>query len=217
MVLLRHFDPNLFHRRSIRLKGYDYSQPGIYFFTTRTHFNEPLFGVFADGHILLNPFGEIVKTTWFDLPKHNHNITLDAFVVMPDHFHGIIIINKNENNVGQKVHDDDPDIYMGGGVDIADDVGAGSEPAPTSCANGSPNPIMPVVRVPITKQQPLSEIIRQFKTFSALHINELRKTPGVSVWQRDYYESIIRRQANLDKVRKYILTNPNRMKTLNDH
>lgn len=217
MALLRKFDPELFHRRSIRLKGYDYSRPGIYFFTTCTHYHEPLFGAYADEHILLNPLGEIVKTTWFDLPRHNHNITLDAFVVMPDHFHGIIVIHKNEINVNQKVHDDDNDLNIGFGMDTGDDVGAGSEPAPTSCACDSINPGMPTMPNPIRKKQPLSEIIRQFKTFSALRINELRKTPGVSVWQRNYYESIIRGQNNLDKVRKYISTNPQRMKTLNDH
>lgn len=217
MVLLRKFDPESFHRRSIRLKGYDYSQPGIYFFTTCTHFHEPLFGGYRDGKLLLNPFGEIVKASWFDLPRHNHNITLDAFVVMPDHFHGIIVINKNETNVDEQFHDGDPDLNDGVGIDTGDDVGAGSEPAPTSCDNHPPNPVIPIVRVQIRKQQPLSEIIRQFKTFSAVRINELRKTPDVSVWQRNYYESIIRGQINLDKVRKYIYTNPQRMKTLNDY
>jgi len=217
MVLLRHFDSSLYHRRSIRLKGYDYSRPGIYFFTTCTYLHEPLFGDFTDGHILLNPLGEIVKAAWFDLPRHNHNITLDAFVVMPDHFHGIIVINKNETNVDQNVNDGDTDINIGVGFGIDADVGAGSEPAPTSCANDPPNPVIPIVRTQIRKQQPLSEIIRQFKTFSAWRINELRKTPGIPVWQRNYYESIIRGQVNLDKVQGYIYTNPQRIKTLIDY
>ncbi len=247
MALLRKFDPALFHRRSIRLKGYDYSRPGIYFFTTCTHFREPLFGTYAHGKIILNSFGKIVKTTWFDLPRHNQNITLDAFVVMPDHFHGIIIINHNEINLDETVDDGEIEICTRVGIDIGDAVGAGSEPAPTAndksepapTANGKsepaptandksepaptaydnniPNPVKQIVRTQIRKQQPLSEIIRQFKTFSALRINELRKTMGVPVWQRNYYESIVRGQINLDKVRRYIHTNPQRLNTLNEY
>jgi hypothetical protein len=142
---------------------------------------------------------------------------------MPDHFHGIIIINKKS-----------PAIV----------VGAGSEPAPTTIAandlahpisandlahpisandlahpisandlahpisaNDLAHPIVPVRHIPVPKQQPFTEIIRQFKTFSARRINEIRKTPGVSVWQRNYYESIIHGKGNLDKVRNYIFGN----------
>jgi len=276
MVLLRGFDPGLFHRRSIRLKGYDYSRPGIYFFTICVNPRESLFGAFSDGIVLLSPYGEIVKSTWFDLPNHNLNITLDTFVIIPDHFHGIIIINETSAVGEQGGHDTDngdagddvgpgseQNVGAGSGCGAVNDlgpgseqnvgpgseqnvgagsgqnVGAGSEPAPTFstndpsgtfstndpagtfctndrtdpiCTNNPASHIAPFRRAPVPKQQPLSEIIRQFKTFSARRINEMRKTPGVSVWQRNYYESIIRGKDNLDKVRKYILANPQRIK-----
>ena len=73
-----------------------------------------------------------------------------------------------------------------------DDVGAGLKPAPTD----------------LTKYYPLSEIIRAFKTFSARHVNELRKTPGIPVWQRNYHEHIVRNENELNRIREYIMNNP---------
>ena len=160
MVLFRKFDPEIHHRRSIRLRGNDYSKPGYYFFTSCSKYRDPLFGRIENNSMIFSPFGEILHLTWLDLTIHNENIVLDVFSIMPDHFHGIIqIINPNE---------------LG---DIA------------------PGP-------------PLSEIIRQLKTFSSRKINELRKTTGIAVWQRDYYETVIHGQEELTTIRNYILTNP---------
>lgn len=80
-------------RTSLRLKGYDYSEEGAYFVTIVTHDREPLFGKVVDGKIVVNEYGEIVNCTWNDLINHNENIDLDEYIVMPNHFHGIIIIN----------------------------------------------------------------------------------------------------------------------------
>jgi REP element-mobilizing transposase RayT len=155
------------NRRSIRLKGYDYTQPGAYFITIVTQNRACLFGKVVDGEMRLNEFGKIVEFTWYDLVNHGVGIELDAFVVMPNHVHGIVIIA------------DDP-------------VGAGSEPAPTLGR----------------KRHGLPEIVRQFKTFSARRINEHRKTPGAVVWQRNYYEHIIRSDESLNRIRQYIVENP---------
>ena len=81
------FDPNKHHRRSIRLKNYDYSQPGIYFITVCTQNRVFMFGEIVDGKMVLNEFGEIVRNTWFDLQNHIDNIELDEFIIMPNHFH----------------------------------------------------------------------------------------------------------------------------------
>ncbi len=164
------------HRRSIRLKGYDYSQPGAYFVTICTHQRDCLFGSVINGQMILNEYGKIVEQTWFDLVNHVGNVELDAFVVMPNHVHGIIII-----------------------IDNSDVVGAGSEPAPT-----------------LRKSQPLPEIVRQFKTFSAKRINQIRRTAGVPVWQRNYYEHIIRQEEVLQQLRAYISENPQRWE-LDEH
>ena len=89
------YDPDKHHRRSIRLKGYDYTQAGAYFITIVTQDRAWLFGDIVDGEMQVNPFGEVVVRTWNDLPNHNPHIELDAFVVMPNHVHGIIVIVDN--------------------------------------------------------------------------------------------------------------------------
>jgi len=86
------YDPNKHHRRSIRLRGYDYSQKGIYFVTVCTQNREHLFGKIEKGEMQMNDAGQMVEFTWADLPNHNPHIVLDEFVVMPDHVHGIILI-----------------------------------------------------------------------------------------------------------------------------
>jgi REP element-mobilizing transposase RayT len=172
------YKPDKHHRRSIRLKGYDYAQAGAYFVTICTQGRACLFGDILDGHMRLNECGGIVAWTWQDLPNHAPNVALDAFVLMPNHVHGIIV--------------------------ITDTVGAGSEPAPTT----EPAPTEPTPAN--TKRYALPEIVRQFKTFSARRINKCRGTPGVAVWQRNYYEHILRSEESLNRVRQYILNNPHR-------
>lgn len=177
------YDPQRHHRRSIRLRGFDYTQAGAYFVTVVAQQRARLFGDVVDGEMRSNDAGRVVAYTWHDLPNHVGGITLDAFVVMPNHVHGIIIITDN--------------VYVGAGS-----VGAGSEPAPTM----EPAPTEPTHK----KRHALPEIVRQFKTFSARRINQLRGTPGTVVWQRNYYEHIIRNQAALERIRAYIAHNPRR-------
>ncbi len=194
--------PATHHRRSIRLRGYDYSQAGAYFITICTHNRECLFGAVGAGSkpalvrikpalpsnnraglepaptqpnlMVLNEYGEIVKDTWEDLINHVSGIELDAFVVMPNHVHGIIVITRAgfiKHRAG---------LIQGR---------AGLKPAPTDT-------------------HALPEIVRQMKTFSARRINKNRGTPGVPVWQRNYYEHIIRNEDDLNRIRGYIANNP---------
>jgi len=86
------YNPEKHRRRTIRLQDYDYSQAGAYFITVCTKNRECLFGEISDGKIVLNEFGQIVESVWLDLPKHYPNIELDAFVIMPNHIHGIVFI-----------------------------------------------------------------------------------------------------------------------------
>ena len=143
-------------RRSIRLRGYDYTLAGAYFFTTVTDKREPLLGTVSNGKMISNPKGVIVEATWFDLTNHIDGIELGDFVVMPNHVHGVVVIH---------------DIHS-------------------------------------AKPVSLPEVIRQFKTYSARRINELRDTPGRAVWQRNYYEHIIRNEREWENIHCYIVSNP---------
>ncbi len=142
------YDPEKHHRRSIRLKGYDYTQPGAYFITICTHGRECLFGEIIDGEMHLNEAGPIVVQTWWDLPNHVPNVQLDAFVVMPNHVHGIIIITERAGGMGAGLKGARTTMGSGSVGDVgstagpgsigAGSVGAGSEPAPTTTTNGPP-------------------------------------------------------------------------------
>jgi len=84
------YDPIKHHRRSIRLKGYDYSQAGAYYVTIVVHHRECLFGEVVNGEMRLNQYGEIVQAEWLELPKRLGFVMLGVFIVMPNHFHGIL-------------------------------------------------------------------------------------------------------------------------------
>jgi REP element-mobilizing transposase RayT len=151
------YDPNQHHRRSIRLKGYNYAQSGAYFVTICTWQRQGLFGEITNKEMHLNIYGEIIQRYWGSLPEHQDDLELDEFIVMPNHVHGIIVLIDNP-----------------------------------SCK----------------KRHGLPEIIRGFKTFSARRINKIRRLSGVPVWQRGYYEHIIRNEKSLMAIREYIINNP---------
>lgn len=183
------FDPNIHHRHSIRLKGYDYSQAGAYFVTLVTWQRECLFGEVLDGKMYLNRVGKIVEYAWQDLTKHYRHVELGAFVIMPNHIHGIIVLN------------DDP----GRGGSIMSGVGASPENAEIGGTLGSKTQTRPYFT---PKRHPLSEIVRALKSFSSKRINLLRHTPGIPVWQRNFYEHIIRNNREMGNIWRYIENNP---------
>ena len=80
------------NRVSIRLKGYDYSRAGLYFITICCHHKVPRFGVVVNGKMELNEFGKIAYAEWLKLSERFSNVELDAFQIMPDHMHGIILL-----------------------------------------------------------------------------------------------------------------------------
>ncbi len=180
------YDPKIHHRRSIRLKGYDYTQAGAYFVTIVTQGREALFGEVVNGEMRLNRYGEIVQAAWFDLPRHYRHVELGAFVVMPNHVHGIIILN----GTGR-----------GGSVPGQPSVAAGMKSGTASVPEKTKTR-------PYSKQHGLPEIVRAFKSFSARRVNVLRRMEGTPVWQRNYYEHIIRNQQDLELTWLYIESNP---------
>jgi len=93
------YNPDIHHRRSIRLKGYDYAREGAYFITICTQNREKILGEIVNETMILNKNGSIVENIWFDLPNHNSNIVLDVFIIMPNHVHAIIIVGAG--SIGQ--------------------------------------------------------------------------------------------------------------------
>ncbi|MGV8057770.1 MAG: transposase [Smithellaceae bacterium] len=160
-------------RKSLRLKGYDYSSPGAYFVTICTQNKENKFGAIVNGVMQLNEFGTIVQESWLWLSKQYEYVELDEWVIMPNHFHGIIMITE----------------FGRGGSRIAPT----SEHFPVICAE---NHI-----------KSLGGLVGAFKTVAAKRINELRNMPGGIIWQRNYYEHVIRNENDLYRVREYIVSN----------
>jgi REP element-mobilizing transposase RayT len=94
------YNPAIHNRHSIRLPGYDYSRAGAYSLTILTHKKQHLFGEVVGGVVKLSPAGEIVQKEWLRIPRHFSNVVLDAFVIMPNHVHGIVVIMEGGVHTG---------------------------------------------------------------------------------------------------------------------
>jgi putative transposase len=177
-------NPDIRGRRSIRLKGWDYTSLGWYFVTICAQNRQCLFGDIANGDMLLNDAGRNVKKCWQDIPEHFPHVTLDEFVIMPNHVHGIIFIAHSVgayNHTPQKL----------------------DRPIRRRANIYSPLPDNPPLRSP---SKTVGSIVRGFK----IGVSEwFRKNSDMSaIWQRNYYEHIIRNEIELDQTRQYICANP---------
>ncbi len=183
------YDPRRHHRRSTRLKGHDYAAPGAYFLTLCAHRREHLFGEVAAGGLRLNEYGRLVADEWMRTASVRPYVTLDAWVVMPNHIHGIVIINDM--------------TVVGASRRLAPttlDVDAGQHPpTPPDVDGDTPHGLQP---------GSIGAIMAQFKSLTTKHINAQRGTPGALVWQRGYYDHIVRTPRELDAIRRYIQHNP---------
>ena len=189
------YDPEKHHRRSIRLKGYDYSQAGAYFITIVTQGRTCLFGDVEDGEMRLSTWGEIAREEWFKTAQIRPYVRLhDAeFVVMPNHVHGIIwIVDDDDNVVGARRRH----------------VGARRRRAPTGRDAPVSDHDTTVERFGVPVCGSIPTIVRAFKSATTKRVNALRNTPGAPVWQRNYSEHIIRSEESLNRIRDYIANNP---------
>ncbi|MEA3238386.1 MAG: transposase [Candidatus Bipolaricaulota bacterium] len=178
------------HRRSIRLQGYDYSRSGAYYVTLCTQDRACLFGEVVDSDMHLNDAGRLVSDAWRALPDRFPTIDLDAFVIMPNHIHGVVVIAVDNNLVGA-------------GLVPAFDV------APAQ--NAAPARDRATTRVAPT----LGDVIGAYKSMVTVQYAHAVNTRGwppfrKRLWQRNYYEHVIRNADSLNRIRQYILDNPRR-------
>ncbi len=172
-----------YHRRSIRLKGYDYTQAGAYFVTICTQDHKCMFGEILDGEIHLDDVGQLIQSIWITLPERFPDVELDQYTIMPNHLHGIITLA----GTGFTAHQD---TYTSRVPDRFE-----QQMYTKSQSNLSPA---------------LGEIIRTFKAITAYRIHAAGATDFA--WQRNYHEHIARKEGNLNGIRQYIIDNPIRWK-----
>ncbi|MDE0009926.1 MAG: transposase [Candidatus Poribacteria bacterium] len=176
---------NLPRRRAMRLRDYDYSQPGAYFVTIRVRHRKCLFGTIIGGKMRLNEIGQIVVECWNRIPQHFPSVELGESVIMPNHFHGIISWSITEARAS---HPPENINTRRGEVPSSVDtnpVRRGEVPSPA-----------------------LGKIVAYFKYQSTKHINQHHNTPRTRIWQRNYYDHVIRDDTDLQRLRQYIQDNP---------
>lgn len=164
------YDKEKHHRRSIRLPEYNYSAPGAYYITLCTYERACLFGEIIDDAIVLSEFGKVVDDLWLELFINSEGIIRDHYVIMPNHFHGVIFINTESKD---------------------------------QTANSDPQ--MDILK---RRKMLLSKFIGKFKMSTSKQINQIQGASGNPVWQRNYYEHVIRHEDDLAHIREYIINNP---------
>ncbi|MBN2410159.1 transposase [candidate division KSB1 bacterium] len=160
------------HRKSIRLKTWDYTSDAVYFITICTHNHQNLFSKIINGNLVYSNFGNIVQEEWIRTAELRNYIKLDEHIIMPNHFHGMLWICRG--SINDELIDTKPPRKKFGSI----------------------------------QPKSLSVIIRSFKSAVTKRINEVRQTPGKPVWQRNFYEHIIRDEKDYYRIKEYILNNP---------
>jgi len=184
------YNPQIHHRRSIRLKGYDYSQVGAYFITICCKDRECRFGKIvgaslADAQMELNEYGTIAYNEWIKLPERFTNFELDVFQIMPNHMHGIILLN----DVGATLAVV-PNNISGENIALTE-KSAGVNSAPTTIGN----------------------IVGAYKSLVAnacLEIFKMKNETMGKLWQRNFYEHIIGNEQSYQTISDYIINNPSK-------
>ena len=184
------FDPKVHHRHSIRLKEYDYSLEGAYFITICTHNRQPFFGKIIIGgenpaQMEINEYGQIACEQWIRIPERFAYVELGEFVIMPNHIHGILIIEKGKS------------------VGVGNRIGALQSDNRKGCPYGDSNEN--------TQRKTVGDIVGTYKSLvatSCLKICQSKNDFMGKLWQRNYYEHIIRDEKTYLEITRYILENP---------
>jgi len=176
------YDPAIQHRRSIRLKDYDYSQPGAYFITMCTRGGALIFGDMDGEEVRLNEVGKMLYSLWADIPSAYPPADIDVFIVMPNHLHGIIVLpDTTEVRRGE--------AGMGTKVPVSETPSTDEDAMSIDYLVG---------RVKSLAINRYWDVLR----------SKGRSSAHVKLWHRDYYEHVIRNEDELARIREYITNNP---------
>jgi putative transposase len=237
------YNPQIHHRRSIRLKGYDYSQVGLYFITICCQHRKHHFGKIENHEMVLNEYGTIAYDEWAKLPERFTNFELDVFQIMPNHMHGIILLTEfvgagftpaqnaaqnaqntqtgctpAQNNIDTPVENDSNNTIENGQTQPGQPESqtqpgqpesqtqpgqpeSQTQPGQPESQTGQPQGIAPTV----------GDIVGAYKSLVANGCLEIYKSKNEmmgKLWQRNYYEHIIRNVQSYNTISEYIINNP---------
>ncbi len=180
------YNPNIHHRRSIRLKGYDYSQAGLYFVTICCQDRICRFGDVVNGEMKLNEYGTVAYNEWMKTPELRTNVELGEFIIMPNHIHGIIRLHgRGELHSPDNNNENDSDEFD----------------------TSQPPDNRGVCKTPLrSPSQTIGAIVRGYKSSVTKQLNEMGFDE--KLWQRNYYERIIRDEQSYHRISEYINNNP---------
>lgn len=184
------YNPDRHHRRSMRLSGHDYSSAGFYFITTCVHQRQCLLGEVAAGQMNLNELGKIVDHEWRRSQQIRPEFQFHEWVVMPNHFHAIIEI--------PPVPQQPPPVGT--------TRRSSGQATRQSSSSAQPQGVIPADQS--MRPKSISSLMAGFKSTTARQINQTRQTPGAPLWQRRFYDRIIRNETALQTIRQYIANNP---------
>jgi len=201
------YNPNIHHRKSIRLKGYDYTQAGLYFITICTQNRDCLFGEIRTDEMKLNDAGRMIETEWVKLKNRFQNIEIHEYIAMPNHFHGILEIVGStvgatlvvaQNNNGATTDNNGATTDNNGAT--TDNNGA------TTDNNGATTRVAPTGKT-------IGDMMDAFKSITTVEYIRGVKTLGWKpfdgkLWQRNYWEHIIRNGNDFNRIAEYIINNP---------
>lgn len=186
------FNPEIHHRKSNRLSGFDYTQNGMYFVTICAFNRACIFGDIVKGETHLNAIGEIVAEEWVKTSAMRHNVELGEWVVMPNHLHAIVMIDDGNQNCRGDLRSP---FYQ---------CDYGAMPKHYLYSNKGDRQVAPTG--PRTKS--MGAIIAGFKSAVTKQVNILRQMPGLPLWQQNYHDHIIRDENDYNRICEYIRTNP---------
>ncbi len=177
---------NKYRIESARAPWWDYSRAGTYFITICTKNREHYFGEIEDGKMVLSPTGVIVNLLWYEIPYHSQNVELDEFVVMPNHIHGILILNGN-------------DLENNNNVETGHALSLRGETNPDLINNPNYHP-----RFRNPGKNTVSSIVGGYKSVVTKHANRLGFPNG---WQSRFHDHIIRDDDEYQRIKNYISNN----------